>query len=70
MFVALMAFDDSVKDPARQKICKLCENVLTLIHGFLLFTKLKTKLSIQIVTLSKNATTAMYKEFQRTHFIF
>jgi len=34
------------------------------------FDKTKIQISIQIVTLQKNATTAMYKEFQRTIFYF
>ena len=65
-----MGLNKPVEHPAGQKICKLSENVLALIHGILLFTKLKTKLSIQIVTLQKSAKTAMYKGFQRTNFNF
>lgn len=70
IFVAIVDFYKPVENPAGQKICKLSENVLALIHGILFFTKLKTKLSIQIVTLQKSTTNAMYKEFQRTNLFF
>jgi len=36
----------------------------------MLFVKQKSTFSIQIVTLLKNVTNAMYKEFQRTIIIF
>jgi len=48
----------------------LCEDVFALIHEIGAFVKAKNQSSIQIVTLQKNATIAMNKEFQRTLFNF
>jgi hypothetical protein len=48
----------------------LRENVFALIHEIDAFVKAKNQSSIQIVTLQKNATIAMNKEFQRTIFNF
>lgn len=53
IFVAIVCFNESVEHPAGRKICKLSEDILTKIHGILLFAKLKTMLKIQIVTLKK-----------------
>ncbi|MBL7967404.1 MAG: hypothetical protein JNK09_10405 [Prolixibacteraceae bacterium] len=44
----------------------MSEDVFALIHWIPAFAKAKAQLSIQIVTLQKNATSAMNKEFQRT----
>jgi hypothetical protein len=66
ILVALVSFNGPIKDSARKKICKLCDDVFALIHEMGAFVKAKNQSSIQIVTLQKNATNAMNKEFQRT----
>jgi hypothetical protein len=48
----------------------LCEDIFALVHGTKAFPKATAQSPIQIVTLQKNATNAMNKEFQRTYFNF
>jgi hypothetical protein len=48
----------------------LSEDIFALIHEIRAFAKAKIQFSIQIVTLQKNATSAINKEFQRTLFNF
>ena len=56
-----------IKSSARQKICKMSEDIFALIHELLDISMRKSVFSFQLLTLLINATDTINKEFQRTY---
>ena len=67
MLISIVFIYHTVKSSIRKKLGELSKNILALIHRFKFLTKLKPKISIQIVTQLKSSTISIYKGFHRTH---
>jgi len=70
MLIPFVFIKETIENTFWKKICKLRINIFALIHGFYLFTKLKTNFPIQIVTQLKSSTSKIYQGFQRTFYNF